>query len=444
MVKRLAGAGLAAGLAASLSLAVQAPLPAAAATTWQDRLNGWRALTNLPALAENTTWDAGDHDHAVYMVKNQLVTHYEDPSKPYYTAAGDQAARNGNIEVSSTTSFQDWQAIDWWMGAPFHAMGLMDPRLTSTGFGEYREAVPSGWQAGFAIDVLRGNSFSGGSYPVYFPGNGSSEPLTSYSGYEFPDPLSACSGYAMPTGLPVFVQVGGNVTTSVTAHAFIGNGTALPHCVIDGNNPTLGSDLHARGGVIVIPRSPLQVGVTYTVALTVNGLPYTWSFNVSSGSAMVPGVPTNVGAIAGDTTATVTWSAPSYTGGTAIASYTVTPHVGSTAGTPQVVTAPTTTALFTGLTNGTTYWFTVAATNTVGTGPTAMSYSVTPTSTSAPPSRMTAPSWSQYRLPNSDGVTWQDIDAANLSLSVTPWRSSRATPTCGPRTPATTRTSGSG
>ena len=51
MVKRLAGAGLAAGLAASLSLAVQAPLPAAAATTWQDRLNGWRALTNLPALA---------------------------------------------------------------------------------------------------------------------------------------------------------------------------------------------------------------------------------------------------------------------------------------------------------------------------------------------------------------------------------------------------------
>ena len=182
---------------------------------------------------------------------------------------------------------------------------------------------------------------SGGSYPVYFPGNGSSEPLTSYSGYEFPDPLTACSGYSMPTGLPVFVQVGGNVTTSVSAHAFIGNGTALPHCVIDGNNPTLGSDLHARGGVIVIPRSPLQVGVTYTVALTVNGLPYTWSFNVSSGSAMVPGAPLNVGAIAGDTTATVTWSAPSYTGGTAIASYTVTPHVGSTAGTPQVVTAPT-------------------------------------------------------------------------------------------------------
>src|SRR5439155_15362138 len=192
VVERLAGAGLAAGLAASLSLAIQGPLPAAAATTWLDRHNAWPALTTLPGLSENTTWDAGDYGHGVYMVKNQLVTHYEDPSKPYYTVAGDQAARNGNIEVSSSTSFQDWQAIDWWMGAPFHAMGLMDPRLTSTGFGAYREAVASGWRAGFSVDVLRGNSFTGGSYPVYFPGNGSSEPLTSYSGYEFPDPLSGC------------------------------------------------------------------------------------------------------------------------------------------------------------------------------------------------------------------------------------------------------------
>src|SRR5207245_4927505 len=33
---------------------------------------------------------------------------------------------------------------------------------------------------------------------------------------------------------------------------------------------------------ILIPRQPLQTGVKYVVALTVNGLPYTWSFTVGS------------------------------------------------------------------------------------------------------------------------------------------------------------------
>ena len=251
----------------------------AAATTWLDELNLWRSNAGLSALTENTTWSAGDYDHALYMVKNDLVTHYETPGVPYYTVAGDQAARNGNIEVNSTTSFSDVQAIDWWMGAPFHAMGMMDPRLASTGFGAYRE-VKSGWQAGFALDVIRGNSFTGGAYPVYWPGNGSTEPLTQYSGNEFPDPLQACPGYSVPTGLPVFIEIGGNVKTTVTASSFSTGTTQLPHCVIDGNNSALSSYLYTRGGAILIPQQPLQAGTTYTVAMTVNNLPYAWSFTV--------------------------------------------------------------------------------------------------------------------------------------------------------------------
>lgn len=263
-------------------LAAQAQLryQPTASLTWLDELNLWRSSTHVLPLTENTTWSAGDYDHSLYMVKNDLVTHYETPGVPYYTTAGDQAARNGNIEVNSTTSFSDTQAIDWWMGAPFHAMGMMDPRLSSTGFGAYRE-VKSGWQAGFTLDTIRGNSFSGGSYPVYFPGNGSTEPLTQYSGNEFPDPLQACPGYAVPTGLPVFIEVGGNVNTAVGAvHTITGNGTSLANCAIDSSNSAVGSYLYTRGGVILVPRQPLQTGVTYTVALTVNNVPYTWSFTV--------------------------------------------------------------------------------------------------------------------------------------------------------------------
>jgi len=259
----------------------------AAAGPWLDRFNAWRAATDLPALTENTTWSAGDYSHALYMVKNNLVTHYETSGTPYYTAAGDTAARNSNIYVSSSTGTADTQAIDWWMQAPFHALGMMDPRLTTTGFGSYRESK-SGWDMGAALDVLRGNPFTGGRYPVYFPGNGSTEPLTAYGGNESPNPLQACSGYAAPTGLPLFVEVGGNVTTTVGAvHSFTSNGVALDHCVIDSNNAAVGSSLKSRGAVILIPRKPLLSGARYVVALTVNGLPYTWSFTVGALSAAI-------------------------------------------------------------------------------------------------------------------------------------------------------------
>ena len=245
-------------------------------------MNSWRTNVGDLNLTENTTWSAGDAAHSLYMVKNDLVTHYETPGTPYYTVDGDTAARNGNIYVSSSTATTDEQAIDWWMAAPFHELGMMDPRLSSTGFGSYRE-VKSGWDMGATLDTLRGNPFSPGGYtnPVFFPGNGTTEPLTTYGGNEFPDPLQACPGYSAPTGLPLSIQIGGSIATSAgSVHSFTGNGVALDHCVIDSNSPSVGSGLTYRGAVVVIPRQPLQSGVKYQVSLAVNGVPYTWSFSV--------------------------------------------------------------------------------------------------------------------------------------------------------------------
>jgi predicted phage tail protein len=97
--------------------------------------------------------------------------------------------------------------------------------------------------------------------------------------------------------------------------------------------------------------------------------------------ATVPGAPTNVVATAGNGQASLTWSAPASNGGSAIGNYRVTPFIGSTAQAPILTGSAARTFTVTGLINGTSYRFRVAAVNSVGTGAnSAASNSITPNS----------------------------------------------------------------
>jgi hypothetical protein len=122
----------------------------------------------------------------------------------------------------------------------------------------------------------------------------------------------------------------------------------------------------------------LRNGVAYTFTVTAtNGVGTSYP-SAPSGAvvpATVPDAPSNVSAAAGNASATVTWTAP-FNEGSAITSYTVT---SSPAGGTATVPGSAFKAVVSGLSNGTSYTFTVSATNGVGTGPASpASNSVTP------------------------------------------------------------------
>jgi hypothetical protein len=94
----------------------------------------------------------------------------------------------------------------------------------------------------------------------------------------------------------------------------------------------------------------------------------------------VPGKPTAVVATGGNTSASVSWTAPADNGGSAITGYTVT----SSSDGKTCATSGTSCPVL-GLTNGTPYTFTVVATNGVGPGPASdPSNSVTPLTPTVP------------------------------------------------------------
>ena len=126
----------------------------------------------------------------------------------------------------------------------------------------------------------------------------------------------------------------------------------------------------------------------YSTAAAVLG--DTWSFQTA------PGAPTGVVATRGNTQVTLTWSAPASNGGSPVTGYSVTATNVSTSTSssdacPVSDTSTTTGCTITGLTNGDSYTFAVAAINAVGTGSFSLASSpVTPATVPGAPTGVVA------------------------------------------------------
>jgi hypothetical protein len=121
------------------------------------------------------------------------------------------------------------------------------------------------------------------------------------------------------------------------------------------------------GSTLVANVTGLTNGVSYTfTVIATNAIGD--SVTSTPSNAIVPsdgpGAPINVNAVGGDTQASVIWMAPVDDGGSSINMYTVTSSPGGV-----IATSTATSTTVAGLNNGTTYTFTVVATNSNGDGP---------------------------------------------------------------------------
>jgi hypothetical protein len=292
------------GLVLAVSCLLGGAPTAETTPSWLDRLNYYRGMAALPPVGEDQALSGAVLQHARYMVMHAALRHSEEQGKAWATPEGAAAGAASNLAGSTRPTEPDSWAIDVWMQAPFHALGILDPGLHQVGFGIFR--APHGTiQTAAGLDVIRGRATPAASaaYPIVWPADGAFVPLTTHRD-EYPSPLTSCPGYRAPTGLPLIVQLGsGNTAPHVTGTWIAEGDRLLEHCAFDEGSyrnrddvaQRLGrSILAARNAIVLIPREPLRPGAVYRAVVEVNGRQIDWTFGVSRadfGREAEPAVP---------------------------------------------------------------------------------------------------------------------------------------------------------
>ena len=273
-------------------------------------MNYYRAMVKLPVIVEDPELSTGDRAHTMYIVRNyhDAITHSglgaemhtEDPGKPNFTPEGLDAAKSSDMDVWSMRGVSNdpggWGSptwsIDGWMSLPFHRMPILNPRLTSAGFGLYCEAEA----CAAGLNLLKGSegkmpTGAEAALPIKFPPDGGSVAMRSFEN-EWPNPLTSCPGYEGPSGVAITLQLGNWMDTHLGEYSVArvnpdGSRTAVEACGIDStsySNPDAYSQdlgrnvLKSYGTVVLIPRAPLDQGAKYAVSMTANGKQYNWTF----------------------------------------------------------------------------------------------------------------------------------------------------------------------
>lgn len=192
--------------------------------------------------------------------------------------------------------------------------------------------------------------------------------------------------------------------------------------VFNGSTWTAPSDIDPGGGGATEVDCPTS---SFCMAVDASGNAMMATAQVA---ATLPGAPTGVSASPSDGEASVSWTAPSSTGGSSITGYDVQYSSNSgtswTSASSTFQTSAATSELVTGLTDGASYLFRVAAINSVGTGPySAPSSAVTVGAVPGAPTGVTATagngqatvSWTAPATTGGSGIIGYDVQYSSNS-----------------------------
>ncbi len=265
---------------------------------WLQALNRYRAWSGLDAVAEDTALSDGVAAHVRYLglTPDEYFTgtyanwHEENPASPYYTSAGAQAGTRSNLAYAAT----DVGAIESWIAAPFHSVGLMEPGLRTAGFARGSIDAP---RLNAGLDVISGIDEQP-AQQVLFPGPDSRMTLNRFTG-ELPDPTEPCTYNTDSTwGLPIYALLTFEPAAETTARltypdgsTVVGTGAASRLCVLTEHNAFSTDPTYAyamgtyrdRNMVLLFPDDPLEPGA-YSVEIETSGQIRAWSFEVVDGS----------------------------------------------------------------------------------------------------------------------------------------------------------------
>jgi uncharacterized repeat protein (TIGR02543 family) len=299
-------------------------------------------------VANSTVYGAGSTTASTPSISSSAVTPATTPSAP---TSVEVTPGTGKVTVSWTEAISNGSPVTSYQVQAYDADGNAVNGATCS-------AVAPLTSCDVSANLVAGSNYT---FKVT---------ATSVVGTSVASTASTAAAVNAVPSVPLSVTaVAANASAAVTwgAPANI-NGSAITGYAVtayDANNNVAGICTS------VAPATTCEVtglanGTPYTFKVTATNAIGTSSESLASTAvtpSTIPNVPTGVTAAMGDEQATVSFLAPTNTGGSAILSYTVTSSPGNFTCT---VNAPATSCNVTGLTNGTSYTFTVKATNKNG------------------------------------------------------------------------------
>jgi hypothetical protein len=263
----------------------------------------YRAMEQLPPVADDPRLSEGSGNHAKYLAMNfgervrdgtalAADMHTEVASRQYFSRVGLASAPHCEVDFELSDHQSEEDGIDTWIEGPLHRMLLLNPNLERMGYGHYCEKSVC-VQAVNVIDGVSEKPFDPDKQvAIEFPPANSTMSLYDLPN-EMPSPLTACSGYTYPVGLPITFQTGFYAGARLSAFAIVNKdepkAPPIEACGFDAYSyrndarDQMGrvvGGLKAFSGVVVIPRNPLKPGA-YHASVTVNDNEYGWSFSIA-------------------------------------------------------------------------------------------------------------------------------------------------------------------